>query len=72
MPFRRFFERGAKPGGVAPPAETDAEQSAGDDGEQAGAEEAAEAESQPAEHDTYVDWAARAAAVLPTAASTGS
>lgn len=71
MPFRRFFERG---GGAkdAPPAPSTDESS-----EDAAAvaeqepEESGEAEVIPAEHDD-VDWRERAAAVLPTGASTGS
>ncbi|HEV8446297.1 MAG TPA: aminotransferase class III-fold pyridoxal phosphate-dependent enzyme [Gemmatimonadaceae bacterium] len=71
MPFRRFFERGAKdaPAAPAPAADESAEDTAtvADDE----AEASAEAEVIPAEHDE-ADYRDRAAAVLPTGASTGS
>lgn len=64
MPFRRFFDRGAKETPADQPVESAAEESEPE------AEEG-EAESVPAEHDE-ADWRTRAAAVLPTGASTGS
>jgi glutamate-1-semialdehyde 2,1-aminomutase len=67
MPFRRFFERGAKD---APPAADTSEQA--DDAAVAEQEpEEGEPEEIPAEHDDS-DWHERAVAVLPTGASTGS
>jgi glutamate-1-semialdehyde 2,1-aminomutase len=69
MPFRRFFDRGAKetptPAAAAPtPSHDDVET---DEAEEQGApEEIADAESDDA------DWRMRAQAVLPTGASTGS
>lgn len=72
MPFRRFFDRGAKEAGRPEPVEespdaAEAEAPAGDD-----AVEELEVESAEAvEHDD-ADWTTRARAVLPTGASTGS
>ncbi|HVX42003.1 MAG TPA: aminotransferase class III-fold pyridoxal phosphate-dependent enzyme [Gemmatimonadaceae bacterium] len=68
MPFRRFFDRGAKDAPAESTAEAPAERvTEGRDDES----DAVEAESVPAEHDE-ADWRTRAAAVLPTGASTGS
>ncbi len=65
MPFRRFFDRGAKdvasPGPAAEPADVAEEESP----------EEGEPEGLPEEHDD-ADWGTRARAVLPTGASTGS
>ena len=72
MPFRRFFERGAKdaPPAAAPaPADEHADDATAVAEEEP--EESGEAEVIPAEHDE-ADWRDRAAAVLPTGASTGS
>jgi glutamate-1-semialdehyde 2,1-aminomutase len=71
MPFRRFFERGAKdaPAAPAPAADESAEDTAAVADDEA--EASAEAEVIPAEHDE-ADYRDRAAAVLPTGASTGS
>jgi len=75
MPFRRFFERGAKREAPA----TDDESSV----EEFASEQDVEAEAEPDEADYEgddsapedaheIDWTARARAVLPTGASTGS
>jgi 4-aminobutyrate aminotransferase-like enzyme len=73
MPFRRFFERGAKdaPPATAPAATDDehSDEAAAVAGEEP--EETGEAEAIPAEQDE-AGWRDRAAAVLPTGASTGS
>jgi glutamate-1-semialdehyde 2,1-aminomutase len=72
MPFRRFFERGGAKDAPAPPAAPADEQS--DDATAVADEESevsGEAEVIPAEHDE-ADYRDRAAAVLPTGASTGS
>jgi glutamate-1-semialdehyde aminotransferase len=73
MPFRRFFERGPKrdTSELEPP-EGEVETTADDERseEHAGAEWS-DAESVP-EDAPEIDWRARAAAVLPTGASTGS
>ena len=66
MPFRRFFERGAKEQAPAAPAEATDEESASDEEDRTDETETA------AEEDEYVDWRVRATAVLPTGASTGS
>ncbi|MDB4873672.1 MAG: aminotransferase class-III [Gemmatimonadetes bacterium] len=65
MPFRRFFDRGAKDASAQPaPAghDADVESESADEGE---------AEVIPEEHDDS-DWRTRARAVMPTGASTGS
>lgn len=64
MPFRRFFDRGAKDAAADQPVESVADETEVET-------EDVEAESVPAEHDE-ADWRTRAAAVLPTGASTGS
>ena len=64
MPFRRFFDRGAKDAPADQPVESVADETEVET-------EDVEAESVPAEHDE-ADWRTRAAAVLPTGASTGS
>jgi glutamate-1-semialdehyde 2,1-aminomutase len=73
MPFRRFFDRGAKdasaPPAPAPPEEREADAAADDSGDDSGEE--GEPEAIPAEHDDS-DWSSRALGVLPTGASTGS
>ncbi len=69
MPFRRFFERGAKNAPPAAPIETSADDAA------AVAEEEPEDGGEPevVDHeDADLGWRERAAAVLPTGASTGS
>jgi glutamate-1-semialdehyde 2,1-aminomutase len=75
MPFRRFFERGsgAKDAPPAPAASIDEQADDADATAVANEEpdESQEPESVPAEHDE-ADWRQRAAAVLPTGASTGS
>ena len=67
MPFRRFFDRGAKqPSPVTEPDEVPVEAAeSAEESEEESAESAAEI-------DERIDWRARAAAVLPTGASTGS
>jgi len=70
MPFRRFFDRGAKDApsdAVAEPAVEDATDEESDD-----ASEAIDTEALEAEEQQSADWRARARAVLPTGASTGS
>ena len=72
MPFRRFFERGAKEqdkttaSTESPDTTVEAEESG--EGDESSTEEY---EHIPAEHDE-ADWLTRARAVLPTGASTGS
>ena len=66
MPFRKFFDRSAKP---APPPSADGPST--DDNENDESWEAGEAEAEP-EEAAAIDWRVRAAAVLPTGASTGS
>jgi glutamate-1-semialdehyde 2,1-aminomutase len=64
MPFRRFFDRGAKDASAPPPPaeqEDDVADDVADD----------DAEEVPEEHDGS-DWRTRARAVMPTGASTGS
>ena len=70
MPFRRFFDRGAKDASApAAPAETpETLDSAEDDSDNA---EDGEPEDVPAEHDDS-DWGTRALGVIPGGASTGS
>ena len=71
MPFRRFFERGAKDAPAAPaPAATDEFSDETAAVAEQEPEETGEPEV-PAEHDE-ADFRDRAAAVLPTGASTGS
>jgi len=67
MPFRRFFERGAKD--APPAAETTPEVDEVVVAEEE-VEESVEPETEVEPPD--VDWRVRAAAVLPTGASTGS
>jgi len=76
MPFRRFFERGAKRDAPAADEESSVEGIESDD-----VEVAAEAEIDESEYEgddsapedaRDIDWGARARAVLPTGASTGS
>lgn len=72
MPFRRFFDRGAKAAARANPAAESAE--AADETAPPDEESVEEGEAKAAEvveHDD-VDWVTRARAVLPTGASTGS
>ncbi|HTJ21977.1 MAG TPA: aminotransferase class III-fold pyridoxal phosphate-dependent enzyme [Gemmatimonadaceae bacterium] len=72
MPFRRFFDRGAKDAARANPAAESAE--VADETSPPDEESVEEGEAETAEaieHDD-VDWATRARAVLPTGASTGS
>src|SRR5690348_11790626 len=74
MPFRRFFERGAKePASQAPdePGEDVAAVADAADAESAEQETGDDAEDIQVEHDE-ADWRERAIAVLPTGASTGS
>ena len=74
MPFRRFFDRSAKrpvaeeEASDAPAPETEAEYS--DDAE--ASDDSEEGEDAAPEDAPDIDWRARAAAVLPTGASTGS
>jgi glutamate-1-semialdehyde aminotransferase len=68
MPFRRFFERGAKH--QAPATDPDEDRLAESETETAAEPE--EESDEPPEIDDRVDWRVRAAAVLPTGASTGS
>lgn len=73
MPFRRFFERGAKPSIPTPAAESadaDATDSAAEGLEEDSA--ADESSTGPAEDAPELEWRERAAVVLPTQASTGS
>lgn len=63
MPFRRFFDRGAK---QAPTPEAEAPAVDETESEEGAPEEVVDAESDDA------DWRTRAQAVLPTGASTGS
>ena len=66
MPFRRFFDRGAKeapPQTPAPEADAELDASADDEGE---------GEPEVAEEQDDADWLTRAMGVLPTGASTGS
>src|SRR5262249_16122779 len=72
MPFRRFFERGggAKDAPATPAAADESSEDAAAVAEQE-TEESGEAEVIPAEHDE-AEYRDRAAAVLPTGASTGS
>jgi glutamate-1-semialdehyde 2,1-aminomutase len=67
MPFRRFFDRGAKeaPPQSAPAPESDAELDES-------ADEEGEGEPEVAEEQDDADWLTRAMGVLPTGASTGS
>jgi glutamate-1-semialdehyde aminotransferase len=67
MPFRRFFDRGAKQ--QAPPTEPVDETLEDTESVEAAEDESDEA---PPDIDDRVDWRARAEAVLPTGASTGS
>lgn len=71
MPFRKFFDRGAKDAAVEPSSATP-DEGVGDadvaDGPESDADVAA---GVPVEHDD-ADWTTRARAVLPTGASTGS
>ncbi|HEY2163551.1 MAG TPA: aminotransferase class III-fold pyridoxal phosphate-dependent enzyme [Gemmatimonadaceae bacterium] len=73
MPFRRFFERGAKDAPAAPAPAATADEHSDEDAAVAEQEpeEAGEAEAVSAEQDE-AGWRDRAAAVLPTGASTGS
>src|SRR5262245_33056829 len=64
MVFRKLFDRSAKPS--PPPEPEPAPESESDEGG-----EEPESETAP-EHADAIDWRARAAAVLPTGASTGS
>ena len=65
MPFRRFFDRSTKQ--PAPATEPDQEVVESEE-----AAEEAEADASPVDGDEHIEWRARAAAVLPTGASTGS
>ena len=72
MPFRRFFERGAKDAPAAAPADEHVDDAAVvAEEEPESPDESGEPEVIPAEHDA-AGWRERAAAVLPTGASTGS
>src|SRR4051812_42771924 len=64
MPFRKFFDRSARQAPAEPAAEVESNDE--DDQSYEGDPDAA-----PEEVDT-IDWRGRAAAVLPTGASTGS
>lgn len=68
MPFRRFFDRGAKQQTPDQNAEQDVEQAADTDE----VEVEIDVDDVPPEETDHVDWAQRALAVLPTGASTGS
>jgi glutamate-1-semialdehyde 2,1-aminomutase len=70
MPFRRFFDRGSKTPAPAAP-ETEAAEEEEQEVEAEVEDEGSEPEAQP-EEAPDIDWRARAAAVLPTGASTGS
>jgi glutamate-1-semialdehyde 2,1-aminomutase len=65
MPFRKFFDRSAKPAANAEPDQAEPEQDETDEAFDG------EPEAHP-EHSDAVDWRDRAAHVLPTGASTGS
>jgi hypothetical protein len=79
MPFRRFFDRGAKrenpvSDDAAPADETEQlveEDEQGEDEEPDGGDEWVGDDTAP-EEASDIDWRARAIAVLPTGASTGS
>jgi len=79
MPFRRFFDRGAKreaPSADDPPTADEMEESVAAD-EQVEDEDPSEeaewaGEDAAPEEATDIDWHARAIAILPTGASTGS
>jgi len=72
MPFRRFFERGAKDAPPAPAPSATADESSDDASAVAEPEPEESGEPEvPAEHDE-ADFRDRAVAVLPTGASTGS
>src|SRR4051812_1861923 len=67
MPFRRFFDRGAKDAPAAEPArEPDVDEERVDD------EQVDEGEPEIVAESDDSDWRTRAAAILPTGASTGS
>lgn len=68
MPFRRFFDRGAKDAS-APPPPSAADESADDSAE---LDDESGPESDVGVEQDDADWRARARAVLPTGASTGS
>jgi glutamate-1-semialdehyde 2,1-aminomutase len=70
MPFRRFFDRGSKTPAPAAP-ETEAAEEEEQEVEAEVEDEGSEPEAEP-EEAPDIDWRARAAAVLPTGASTGS
>jgi glutamate-1-semialdehyde 2,1-aminomutase len=79
MPFRRFFDRGAKrdaPVADDTPTSDEAEESVGDDerGENEDSSDDAgwAGEDAAPEEASDIDWHARAIAILPTGASTGS
>src|SRR3954468_4756340 len=65
MPFRKFFDRSAKPEADAAPDEETADATEMDVGDEVDPEF-------PPEHADQIDWRARAEAILPTGASTGS
>jgi len=68
MPFRRFFDRGAKQDAPDQPAEQAVEQVTETDE----VEVEVDIDDVPPEDADHVDWGKRALAVLPTGASTGS
>jgi len=72
MPFRRFFERGAKDMARSEQAAVNAETSEATTPPDDDSVEAPEGESAEAVEQDDADWTARARAVLPTGASTGS
>jgi glutamate-1-semialdehyde 2,1-aminomutase len=77
MPFRRFFERGAKREAPTVDHETPAEEVESEEDvesveEDSGAEDEYEAEEGDPEDAEEINWRERAAVVLPTGASTGS
>ncbi|HMA24224.1 MAG TPA: hypothetical protein VKP00_09515, partial [Gemmatimonadaceae bacterium] len=72
MPFRRFFDRGAKDAGRANPAAESAELAEDNAPPEDEAVEEDQAEGDEAVEHEEADWVTRARAVLPTGASTGS